>query len=46
MQWPEWIYGSFVPIGAAFSMAAFIEGMIDMYKEMPPADGTDGKEGL
>ena len=24
MQWPEWIYGSFVPIGAAFSLAAFI----------------------
>ncbi len=46
MQWPEWIYGSFGPIGAAFSLAAFIEGMIDMYKEMPPADGTDGKERL
>ena len=44
MQWPEWIYGSFVPIGAAFSMAAFIEGMIDMYKEMPPADAVNGKE--
>ena len=35
MQWPEWIYGSFVPVGAAFSMVAFIEGMIDMAKEYP-----------
>ncbi|WP_297871555.1 TRAP transporter small permease [uncultured Oscillibacter sp.] len=33
MQWPEWIYGSFVPIGAAFSMIAFIEGAVDMAKE-------------
>lgn len=33
MQWPEWIYGSFVPIGAAFAMAAFIEGIFHMAKE-------------
>jgi len=44
MQWPEWIYGSFVPVGAAFSMIAFIEGIINMYKEMPPADAGNGKE--
>ena len=33
MQWPEWIYGSFVPVGAAFAAIAFLEGMVDMYKE-------------
>ena len=33
MQWPEWIYGSFVPVGAAFAAIAFLEGMADMYKE-------------
>lgn len=33
MQWPEWIYGSFVPIGAAFSMVAFLEGAAAMAKE-------------
>lgn len=44
MQWPEWIYGSFVPIGAAFSMIAFIEGIINMYKESRQADYEGGKE--
>ena len=33
MQWPEWIYGSFVPIGAAFAMMAFLQTMVQMYKE-------------
>ncbi len=36
MQWPEWIYGSFVPIGAAFSAAAFLQSIpkiISDYKE-------------
>ena len=33
IQWPEWIYGSFVPIGAAFAMIAFLEGIQDMRKE-------------
>lgn len=48
MQWPEWIYGSFVPVGAAFSMIAFIEGMIDMAKEYPKKDpvSASGKEDL
>ncbi|MCI8375635.1 MAG: TRAP transporter small permease [Lachnospiraceae bacterium] len=48
MQWPEWSYGSFVPIGAAFSMAAFLEGMVNMAKEYPeknPAEAS-GKEEL
>lgn len=33
MQWPEWIYGSFVPIGAAFAMLAFLQTMVQMYKD-------------
>ena len=44
MQWPEWIYGSYVPIGAAFSMVAFLEGIINMYKEFPESDAGDRKE--
>lgn len=31
MQWPEWIYGSFVPVGAAFAMMAFLQTMVQMY---------------
>ena len=34
MQWPEWIYGSFVPIGAAFAMLAFLQGIFDMAKKL------------
>ena len=32
MQWPEWIYGSFVPIGACFAMIAFIQGLLNIAK--------------
>lgn len=39
MQWPEWIYGSFVPVGAAFSMVAFLEGIGDMVKEYRTEEG-------
>ncbi len=39
MQWPEWIYGSFVPVGAAFSMIAFLEGIADMAKEYRSQEG-------
>ena len=45
MQWPEWIYGSFVPVGAAFSMAAFIEGIIDMVKGHSGEDGPAPQKG-
>lgn len=40
MQWPEWIYGSFVPVGAAFAMIAFfqsIPGIMKSYKEQEAA---------
>ncbi|MBQ9492169.1 MAG: TRAP transporter small permease [Oscillibacter sp.] len=30
MQWPEWIYGSFVPIGACFAMIAFLQGIVNI----------------
>ena len=32
MQWPEWIYGLFVPLGGAFSMVAFLDGTIKIAK--------------
>ena len=32
MQWPEWIYGLFVPLGGAFSMIAFLDGTIKIAK--------------
>ncbi len=35
MQWPEWIYGSFVPIGAAFAMIAFLDVAVKTAKEQP-----------
>ena len=40
MQWPEWIYGSFVPIGAAFAMLAFIQGIFDMSKNLKGEENT------
>ena len=39
MQWPEWIYGSFVPIGAAFAMIAFLQTMVQMYKDYQAEEG-------
>ena len=33
MQWPEWIYGSFVPIGGFFAMVAFLQVIGEMHKE-------------
>lgn len=32
MQWPEWIYGLFVPVGATFAMIGFISVAIKMAK--------------
>lgn len=29
MQWPEWIYGLFVPIGVAFAMIAFLSVAVE-----------------
>lgn len=33
MQWQEWIYGLFVPVGAGFAFIAFTDGIIKMRQE-------------
>lgn len=32
MQWPEWIYGSFVPIGAFFVVVRFVQVLLEEIK--------------
>lgn len=32
MQWPEWIYGSFVPIGAFFVVVRFVQALAEEMK--------------
>ena len=44
MQWPEWIYGLFVPVGAAFALLAFVEGILDMLKEKEEIQAETEKE--
>lgn len=39
MQWPEWIFGSFVPIGALFATVRFVQVLIEEIR------GTREKEG-
>lgn len=39
MQWPEWIYGLFVPVGAAFAAIAFLQTMVQMYKDYRAEEG-------
>ena len=39
MQWPEWIFGSFVPIGALFATVWFVQVLIEEIR------GTDEKGG-
>lgn len=39
MQWPEWIFGSFVPIGALFATVRFVQVLIEEIR------GTGEKEG-
>ena len=38
MQWPEWVYGSFVPFGAVFVVIRFAQAFVEELK------GTSGKE--
>ena len=35
MQWPEWIFGSFVPIGAFFATVRFIQVLIEEIRRNP-----------
>lgn len=37
LQWPEWIYGSFVPIGAAFMLIRFGQAALDNLKKTEEA---------
>ena len=39
MQWPEWIFGSFVPIGALFATVRFVQVLVEEIR------GTDEKGG-
>ena len=41
MQWPEWIYSSFVPIGAFFAMMAFLSGAINYLRHGHPGAKED-----
>ncbi len=41
MQWPEWIYGSFVPIGAFFAMMAFLSGAFNYLRHGHPGANMD-----
>ena len=36
MQWPEWIYDLFVPVGACFAMIAFLQGMVNISRYGEP----------
>ena len=40
MQWPEWIYGAFVPVGAFFAMVAFLQGIANIAKYGQPQGNT------
>lgn len=33
MQWPEWIFGSFVPIGALFATIRFAQALVEEIRE-------------
>ncbi len=44
MQWPEWIYATFVPFGAVFVTIRFAQATIEEAKVKP--ESTDGKEEL
>ncbi|MCP1111335.1 C4-dicarboxylate transporter DctQ subunit [Lachnospiraceae bacterium PF1-21] len=41
MQWPEWIFGSFVPIGAFFATIRFGEVLIKEIKSKPDVKGEE-----
>ena len=44
MQWPEWIYATFVPFGAVFVTIRFAQATIQAAKVKP--ESADGKEEL
>lgn len=44
MQWPEWIFGSFVPIGAFFATIRFAKVLVKEIKGRPEAPAKDKGE--
>ena len=44
MQWPEWIYATFVPFGAVFVTIRFAQATIEEARVKP--ESADGKEEL
>lgn len=44
MQWPEWIYATFVPFGAVFITIRFAQATIEEAKVKP--ESADGKEAI
>ncbi len=46
MQWPEWIFGSFVPIGAFFAVVRFLQALVEEIKSEPEeGDKSELEEG-
>lgn len=41
MQWPEWIFGSFVPIGAFFATVRFIQVLIKEIRRNPEEEVSE-----
>lgn len=41
MQWPEWIFGSFVPIGAMFATIRFIQVLMEEIREIGEKGGEN-----
>lgn len=44
MQWPEWIYGSFVPFGAFFATARFLQVLVAEIKNTPEKNDEEVAE--
>lgn len=40
MQWPEWIYGSFVPLGSFFVVIRFAQCLIEEIKNKPEEEAS------
>lgn len=40
MQWPEWVFGSFVPIGAFFVVVRFVQALIEEIRKNPEEGGN------
>lgn len=41
MQWPEWIFGSFVPIGALFATVRFVQVLIEEIRGVGEKEGEN-----